>query len=268
MSDAPTRETRPVTTLRVLRTERVTPHMIRVVAGGPGLRDFTDNDFTDSYVKLIFPVPGVGYPRPMDLRAIRRDFPREQWPVTRTYTVRSHDQVAGELAIDFVYHGDVGLAGPWAANARPGDEFSLSGPGGAYAPSADADWHLLLGDEAALPAISVALEHLPAGASAKVIVEVSDPDEEQKIDSSGLVDLAWVHRSAGGSLLEAVRGLAFPDGTVQTFVHGEAGLVKELRRHLLDERGVSKDQLSISGYWRRGMNEDSFQESKRAANAG
>ena len=47
--------------------------------------------------------------------------PREQWPFTRTYTVRWVDPVAQELAIDFVIHGDEGLAGPWAASAQPGD---------------------------------------------------------------------------------------------------------------------------------------------------
>ena len=38
-----------------------------------------------------------------------------------------------------VDHGDVGLAGPWAAAARPGDPVRLLGPGGAYAPDEGAD---------------------------------------------------------------------------------------------------------------------------------
>ncbi|PRY31606.1 siderophore-interacting protein [Umezawaea tangerina] len=263
-SDAPKRDRRQVTTLRVLRTERVTPHMIRVVAGGPGLRDFEGNDHTDAYVKVLFPLEGVDYPSPLDMQAVRRDFPRDQWPAVRTYTVRYHDPVAQELAIDFVHHGDVGVAGPWAATVQPGTEFSLLGPGGAYAPQPESDWHLLLGDAAALPAISAAVEHLPAGAVAKVVVEVDGPDEEQKIDSPGSVDLQWVHRSAGGSLVDVVRAMEFPTGEPQAFVHGEASMVKELRRHLLDERGVTKDRLSISGYWRRGLTEDGFREVKAA----
>lgn len=266
MNDRPAR-TR-VTTLRVLRTHRLTPHMIRVVAGGPGLADFPGADFTDSYVKLLFPVEGVAYPTPWDIRAIRQAFPREQWPVTRTYTVRHHDREAGELVIDFVHHGDTGLAGPWAANARPGTEFSFLGPGGAYSPDPAADWHLLLGDEAALPAIGAALERLEPGARALVAVEVADAAEEQKLDSAADVRIEWVHRDTGGTLPDVVRALEFPAGSPHAFVHGETGLVKQLRGHLLDERGVGRERLSISGYWRRGMNEDGFQAAKRADKAG
>src|SRR5688500_16944185 len=129
----------------VLRTERITPHMIRVVLGGADLAGFPAGEYTDHYVKLLFPQPGVTYPEPFDMERIRAEMPREQWPVTRTYTVRAWDPAAVELTIDFVYHGDVGLAGPWAANARPGDEVRFLGPGGAYAPSPDAAWHLLAG---------------------------------------------------------------------------------------------------------------------------
>ena len=60
--------------------------------------------------------------------------PREQWPHTRTYTVRWVDHGSRELAIDFVIHGDEGLAGPWAASAQPGDSLIFTGPGGGYNP--------------------------------------------------------------------------------------------------------------------------------------
>ncbi|PXY20508.1 siderophore-interacting protein [Prauserella endophytica] len=258
---------RPVIRLRVLRTERITPHMIRVVSGGEGLAAFRPNEFTDAYVKVAFPSPGVTYPEPLDMRTIKAELPSEHWPRLRTYTVRYYDAAAGELTIDFVHHGDEGLAGPWAASLRPGDEVWLLGPGGAYAPSADADWHLLVGDESALPAIGAALEAMPAGAPVRAFVLVEDAAEEQPLATKGDAQIRWLRRAEGDDLVAAVRELEFPEGDVHAFVHGEAGFVKELRRHLLDERGVRKDRLSISGYWRRGRTDEVWRQEKAAERA-
>ncbi|MFB4311329.1 siderophore-interacting protein [Actinomadura sp. GTD37] len=266
MATEPARKGRAIHRGTVLRTERLTPHMIRVVLGGAGLSEFGAGEFTDHYVKLLFPRPGAAYPEPFDMERVRAELPREQWPSTRTYTVRAWDAAARELTIDFVHHGDKGLAGPWAANARPGDEILFNGPGGAYAPRPDAGWHLLAGDESALPAIAAALERVPGGAAARVFVEVAGPEEEQRLPAPAGAEIVWLHRGAGqvGDLLvEAVQKLDFPDGEVRAFVHGEAGFVKTLRRHLRVERGIPLDRLSISGYWRRGRDEDGWQSSKR-----
>lgn len=238
-TERPARRARPQLRLVVQRTEWLTPHLIRVVFGGPEIAKFADNGFTDKYVKLLF--------------AEHR----------RTYTVRALDPAAGELTIDFVYHGDEGLAGPWAAAAQPGDELLMSGPGGAYAPDPAADWHLLAGDESALPAIGAALEAIPPGVPAVAFVQVAGAAEEQKLDTAADARITWLHRDTGpADLVAAVRELEFAPGTVQAFVHGEAGFVAELRRHLLTERGVPRELLSISGYWRRGKDEDGWQAEK------
>ncbi|MEU1657820.1 siderophore-interacting protein [Streptomyces griseofuscus] len=268
MAERPERKPRKVHTAQVVRTERLSPHMQRVVLGGDELAGFAADTYTDHYVKLLFGPPGVNYPEPFDLERIRAEFPREQWPVTRTYTVRDWDAEHRELTLDFVIHGDEGLAGPWALRARPGESLRFTGPGGAYAPDPDADWHLLVGDESALPAIARALETLPADARAHAFVEVAGPEEEQKIDS--VAEIVWLHRGdrpVGAALLEAVRALEFPEGRLHAFVHGEAGFVKELRRMLRVDLRIPREDLSISGYWRLGHNEDGWQASKREWNA-
>ncbi|MET7457212.1 siderophore-interacting protein [Streptomyces sp. NPDC005574] len=268
MAERPGRKPRKPHSAQVVRTERLTPHMQRVVLGGEGLADFAADTCTDHYVKLLFPAGGATYPEPFDMERIREEFPREQWPVTRTYTVRAWDPVQRELSLDFVIHGDEGLAGPWALRARPGETVRFMGPGGAYAPDASAEWHLLVGDESALPAIARSLESLPAGARAHAFVEVTGAEEEQKVDSD--VEVGWVHRGnrpVGEALVEAVRALDFPEGRVHAFVHGEAAFVKELRHLLRVERGIPREDLSISGYWRLGHNEDGWQAAKREWNA-
>jgi len=238
-----------VTSATVLRTERLTPHMVRVVLGGEGVAGFDAGPFADRYVKLRFP-PEVEGGRPR----------------LRTYTIRSWDPAAGELAIDFVVHGEEGLAGPWAVAARPGDAMTFLGPGGAFDPSTEADWHLLVGDESALPAIAAVLEVLPAGARVKAFVEVDGPADEQALSTqAAAVDgevVTWVHRGAGEALVDVVQGWSFPGGVPEVFLHGDAGCVRELRRFVRLERGVRVDMLSASGYWRRGRTEEAWRSEK------
>ncbi|TMR92221.1 siderophore-interacting protein [Nonomuraea basaltis] len=262
MADKPTDHHRGV----VLRTERLSPHMVRIVLGGDGLADFATNGLTDHYVKIVFPYEGVEYPEPFSVKACRETMPREVWPRVRTYTVRAWDPDALELTLDFVVHGDQGVAGPWADRAAPGDVVFLLGPGGGYAPDPAADWHLMVGDESALPAIAASLEALPDGVLAHVLVEVDGPQEEQKLGTAADARISWLYRGArpvGEALVEAVRGLDFPEGHVHAFVHGEAGFVKQLRRHLRLERGIGLDRLSISGYWRAGVDDEGWREVKR-----
>lgn len=269
MAERPARKGPRAHETRVVRTEWITPHMVRLVLGGAAASGFDVGEYTDHYVKLLFPAPGVTYPEPFDLERVRTEFPRDQWPSNRTYTVRAWDAERDELTIDFVVHGDEGLAGPWAARAQVGDVIRLSGPGGGYAPDPAADWHLLVGDESALPAIAAALEQLPEGAVVHAFVEVPGPEEEQKILAPDGVEVTWLHRGdapVGEPLIAAVRELAFPEGDVHAFVHGEAAFVKELRRHLRLDREIPRDRLSISGYWRLGQSDEAWRAVKREWN--
>jgi NADPH-dependent ferric siderophore reductase len=262
---------RPVR-LTVVRTEQVAPSMRRLVLGGDDFATFEAafhgmrERYTDAYGKLVFLAEGHDYPEPLDLDVVKETMPQEAWPVLRTYTIRWVDVAARELAIDFVIHGvdgGEGVAGPWAARAVPGDVIHLRGPNGGYVPDDSADRLLFVGDEAGLPAIAASLESLPAGAHAVVLVEVDGPDDEIDVTSAADVEWHWLHRGealAGTTTLldEAVRALDWPAGRVQAFVHGESALLKSVRPHLLDERGVARSDISVSAYWRRGTTEEGF----------
>ncbi len=251
---------------RVEHVEQLTPQLVRVVLGGEGLAGFSAGEFTDHYVKLQFPPPGAPYTVPFDADVVRA-LPREQQPVMRTYTVSAWDPDARLLTIDFVVHGDSGVAGPWARAARPGDLLALRGPGGAFAPDPGADWHLMVGDESALPAIAASLARIPAGVPVLVLAEVDGADGEIPLDSPGALDVTWVHRGEDpDALLRAVEKVEFPAGRVCAFVHGEAVATRAVRRHLLGERAVPRADLSVSGYWRRTFTEDGWQSSKREWN--
>lgn len=228
---------------RVASVERLSQSLVRVVVEGEALAGFGEPSHADSYVKVLF-----RHPDGTDAR--------------RTYTVRAFDREQRQLTLDFVVHGDAGLAGPWAASAAPGDEVRLQGPGGGYSPGAEAAWHLLVGDESALPAIAVALERMPADARVTAFVEVHGPEDEIPLARP----VTWLHRGdapVGSLAVGAVRVWPQPVGDGQAFVHGEAAMVREIRRELRVVRSLPLESLSISGYWRAGVDDEGWRAVKR-----
>ena len=270
---------RPLNTFEVVRTEQLTPHLIRVVLGGKGFDTFVPNENTDAYVKIVFIREDVDVstlPQPLTLDSFN-ELPVEHRPTVRTYTVRNADTERRELTIDFVVHGEHGVAGPWASAATPGQRAFLMGPSGAYAPDPAADWHLIAGDEAALPAISAALEALPDNAVGKVFIEIAGPDDEIPLKAPEGVGVNWIYRGGRADLVSedragdhspliaAVKEANWLPGQVQVFIHGEAqAVMHNLRPYIRKERGVdAKWANSISGYWRRGRTEETFRQWKR-----
>jgi NADPH-dependent ferric siderophore reductase len=238
------RPSRPAIVTTVTETRWITPHMVRIVVTGPGLEGFSVGEFTDHYVKCRF------------------------GDTTRTYTVRAWDPEQLQLTLDFVVHGDEGLAGPWAASAQPGDTLLLNGPGGGYTPSSEASWHLMAGDESVIPAISLALARIPSGTPVFVVLEVDGPDYELALETAGELQLAWVHRSdtvgADPNLqVDAIRRLQLPDGEGQAFIHGEAESVLRIRHHLLHDRGMRREQMSATGYWKFRRTDEQWRSEKR-----
>jgi NADPH-dependent ferric siderophore reductase len=268
---------RPVHTFQVISSEQLTPHMIRLVLGGTGFDTFKPSEFADSYVKIVIVRDDVevgALPQPLTLDSFN-ELPEERRPVVRTYTVRHVDADRREITVDFVVHGDHGVAGPWALSAQPGQPAYLMGPSGAYSPDPDADWHLLAADEAGLPALSAALEALPPNAVGLAFIEVSGPDDEIPLSAPEGVEVRWVYRGgradlvpedqAGDNapLIAAVTEAAWLPGQAHVFIHGEAqAVMHNLRPYIRNERGVDAKWASISGYWRRGRTEETFRQWK------
>jgi NADPH-dependent ferric siderophore reductase len=228
----------------VRRVERVTPRLARVTVGGDELAGFVSAG-TDQNVMLYFYPDDVS---PPDTLAAARAMWSTNRPLTRTYTIRRHDPEANEVDFDFVLHDEAGPASDWAKRAAPGDRLIFVGPSPAYQPDPTADWHLLAGDETALPAIAAILDVLPADAVTRVFVEVDDAEERQPLDA----EVTWVHRAEGGMLAAAVAAADLPDGRVDAWLAGERSAMVALRAHLLDQRGFDRRQVRPTTYWRRG----------------
>ena len=238
--------------LDVIAVQRITPHLVRVTLGGDDLEGFNSPGF-DDHAKLFFPdektgaltLPTAGPDGPI--------WPEGAKPTMRDYTPRRFDAEARTLEIDFALH----VAGPatrWAEQAKPGQRLGVGGPRGSFIVPTAFDWHLLIGDDTALPAIFRRLGELPAGARAVVLAEVDGPDDHVALPSAADVEVIWVHRNGDAAmpLLDALRAAQLPTGDFHAWIGCESAAAKALRTHLIDERSANPKWIRASGYWRRG----------------
>jgi len=238
-------------TLEVVQRRLVTPNMLRISLGGPGLADFPAGK-EGGYIKLVLP-PAPGTKK----------------PAVRTYTIRNQHE--DRIDIDFVLHGITdGPAGPatdWAFSAKPGDRIEIGGPGPAKPLPPSADWYFLAGDMTALPAISVNLEQLDRNARGTAIIEIKHADDRQEIEHPAGVDIRWlVNPRSGeedGMLVDELRLAGWPESQVYAWSACEFSSMRALRAYLLEERGLTRESLYISSYWKAGSSEDRHKELKR-----
>jgi NADPH-dependent ferric siderophore reductase len=252
--------------VEVLRVVDLTPGMRRVTLGGAQLRAFTstngfaqpafDSSGFDDDIRLVFCYPGRTEPVLPVQKERGVELPRNPRPLSKVYTVRRWDPEAGELDVDFVKHG-IGVGATWAYRARPGDRIHLYGPSVSRALPHDADWLLVAGDDTAIPAIARLLEELPDNARAQVFVEVAEDSHRLELRLPPHVEVTWLVRGGADAgtttlLRDAVRNSGWWDGRPFAWLAGEHTAVRDLRRHLVEDRGVPKEDIEFTGYWRRG----------------
>jgi NADPH-dependent ferric siderophore reductase len=239
--------------IEVLSTKRITPHMQRIVFGGEELNDFV-SAAPDDHVKLIFPNANGELVFPI-LGPNGPEFPPGAIPSPmRDYTPREYDTVRKELIVDFVIHGD-GPASTWAESAKPGQRIGVGGPRGSFITAEDFDRYVLVGDETALPAIGRRLDEMHAGGRLHVLVEIPEAADRQPLGSQAQFNVTWLERDgvdgASSELLElALREL--PDWPGDTFywIAAESRRVRAMRKYLVEERGVPKEWIRATGYWK------------------
>jgi NADPH-dependent ferric siderophore reductase len=228
-------------TLTVKAVDKIAAHMIRVTLTGD-LDGFVSLGF-DDHIKLFFPdgtLDEAGLPN-----LLSRDF-----------TPRRHDPGANILQIDFAIH-DAGPATRWASQTSPGGTLTIGGPRGSFIIPTDYDWHLLIGDETALPAIGRRLSELPAGARAVIVGEVDGAADEIEFETKANATIVWAYR--GGTppgesdvLARKLSELKLPGGDYYAWIACESLVAKALRRQLLAQNGANPKWMRAAGYWRRG----------------
>ena len=214
--------------VEVVRIDRASPGFVTITFGCDALADFTSLSF-DDHVKFMFTGP--------DGEQVRRD-----------YTPRRFDREANELDLEFALHGHGGAA-EWARQATVGQRAVIGGPRGSMIVPLAMDWHVLIGDASALPAISRRLEELPQGARVQALILVDEADR-RTFDTRAELDLQWV--ASGDELLAALAALAPRPGAGIAWGGGEAGLMARVRQQLLDI-GLPRQATRVSAYWKLGV---------------
>ncbi|MEU5308332.1 siderophore-interacting protein [Streptomyces sp. NPDC021562] len=258
--------------LQVARTRRLGPSLVRVTFSGADLAHFHSHG-RDQSLSLFLPAEGLTEPVvPVELGDAWwqgwRELPDDVRAVMRSYTLRALRRDPDEIDVDFVLHGvgpdAAGPAGPasrWAARAAAGDPVILLGPAVAdnrairFRPPEDTDLLLVWGDATAVPAATAVLESLPAGARVRAWLEVPHAGDIQDVATAADAEITWL--AGGRSATEAVRSARLPaHAHPYAWLAGESGRVKELRRHLVGERGIDRRRVTFVGYWRRGLTEE------------
>lgn len=256
--DLEVRRVRFATRFRLLEVRRVLaidPDFVRITLAGDELAGFESASF-DDHIKVFFPAPGEDRPaRPQagpDGPVFAPGVPR---PVARDFTPRRFDAAAGELDLEFALHPS-GPASDWARQARPGQQLGIGGPRGSMVIPAGFDWHLLIGDETALPAIGRRLEELPATTQALVVIETAGAADRVPLASPAAHRIIRCRRDPaqerGTVLLGALEGLALPAGEGFAWAAGEHAVIRAVRGHLRGTRGLAAARIRAAAYWREG----------------
>jgi NADPH-dependent ferric siderophore reductase len=220
--------------LDVIRVERMSPSFVRVVLGGGELEGFTSLSF-DDHLKIFLGHDASA----QDDRGIMRDF-----------TPRAFDPKKLELTLEFALHGE-GAATAWAAQVAPGQRLSIGGPRGSFVIPTDYDWHVLIGDETALPAIARRLEEMSSGAIVFTVIQVNDAADKRKLETKAKLVEKWMATTPNG-LAEAIKDLKTPAGEGFAWAAGEAKAISAVRAVLVDTHGLDKDHIRAAAYWKRG----------------
>jgi len=212
----------------VARINRVSPGFASITFQGEALADFTSLSF-DDHVKFMF-----------------NDANGEQ--VRRDYTPRRVDTDAREIDIEFALHGHGGAA-EWARNATVGQRAIIGGPRGSMILPLAMDWHLLIGDDSALPAVTRRLEELPADARVVAVLLVDAADRRTFVTRAD-ARIHWV--DSDDALLQVLKDLPLQPGAGLAWGGGEAALMARVRQVLV-ETGMPRQAARVSAYWKRGV---------------
>ncbi|MFK0238292.1 siderophore-interacting protein [Streptomyces vinaceus] len=262
--------------LEVLRTRRLGHSFLRVTFGGESLAGFRSGGYDQSLSLFLPPAHEEHTVLPSTDEdtwfGAWRAMPDADRPVMRSYTVREQRRTpegADEVDIDFVLHGDSSPASYWAGRAVTGRRIMAIGPAVAenksvrFQPPAATDALLMYADETALPAAAAILERLGSDVRVSAWFEVPHADDRLDLSTPADAEIHWIVREGGAGkerterVVETLRAAQLPAAQAPyVWLAGEAGTVRAVRRHVVQERSIDRRAVRFTGYWRLGASEE------------
>jgi NADPH-dependent ferric siderophore reductase len=248
----PTRIRREPPRFRVVAVrgvETLTPSIVRLTLAGEELEGFAIPEPAAS-VRLLIASPGADrlvMPAWNGNEFLLADGSR---PIIRTFTPRRFDVANLALDLDVVIHQG-GAVSEWVERVTPGTHAAISGPGRGYTIDPNARSFLLAGDQTALPAISQLIEALPPSVAVDAIIEIPEAAARLTLPDHPRLRVTWVEAAIGTGLVEAVEQAQIEVGA-KVWVAGEAAAMHRVRRHLFEDRGLSRSDATVRGYWKHG----------------
>jgi NADPH-dependent ferric siderophore reductase len=235
--------------LEVIEVRDLSPGMRSITFQSEELSDFPSASF-DDHLKLMLPaLPGLPFEAP-EMTPAGPVF-KGPAPIMRDFTPRAFDTRAGRLTLEFALHVG-GVASDWARAAVPGDRVGIGGPRGSTVVPVEYAWHLLAGDESALPAIGRRLEELPQSALVYIFVETVSESDRRQPTAAAAARIHWL-RTSEDALAAAIRDFQKPAGEGFVWAAGEASSMRRVRAALRDVHGMSSSHSRVSAYWKRGV---------------
>lgn len=216
---------RPVT---VEHIQNIGEHFLAITFAGQELAGFVSASF-DDHIKFIFDDAGT---------EVRRD-----------YTPTHYNAEKQQLTLQFALH-DAGKATSWAKQAKIGDSATIAGPRGSVIMPLDVNWHLLVGDSTAIPAIERRLAELPSTATAFAVILVSDSTAQRTFAAPANSHIHWCYSEP--QLLQTLAALNLPATEGFSWGGGEASLMQQVKQVLINQLQQPKSSLRIGAYWRAG----------------
>tara|TARA_B100000989_G_C19470244_1_gene440351 strand:- start:63 stop:815 length:753 start_codon:yes stop_codon:yes gene_type:complete len=196
------------------------------------------------YIKLLFSE------KPLDCN----------YQFVRPFTIKYFSREKLELEVLFTnLQSSIGLASKWAQKIKIKDKILISGPGHNKPLLWSSKWYLFIGDFTALAAISVYLKNINKKSKGLAIIEVKSKEDIIELEKPYDFEIKWILSSKVKNFSQYknnLENLKWLNEQPCVWAACEFELMKKLRNFLIKDKKILKENVFISSYWKKGLDQE------------